>query len=662
MRFLQDSLLYGLFALAIPVIIHLLNRRRFRTVQWGAMQFLLKATRESRGKKRLKHIIILTCRALAIAALVFAIARPLLGGFLGWGSGKVDTVILILDRSPSMERREGDGQPVKRESILARVATAMKELDGARLVLIDSATNRAQDIASPEVLPELSTTSATDAAADIPALLATALEYLQEAKPSRSEIWIASDLQRPDWSPEDPRWGAFRAGLNALQPQEIQLRILALNSRQRNDYTITALAAHRENNELILDLELSREQDVGPVSLPVTYSIMGARSASTIEILGQSVRFQKRLPLDGQSAQGHGWVSIPTDTNRRNNVSYFAYGAEAPSYTYYIHEPEVPEEVVDAISRAASPGLPNQELVVLPESLGHQIDWNRATLVVWQAALPTGPVAAQLLTFVQSGGVALFLPPGQDSEESFGGLAWDSITESPEGRYFIVKDWNHRDGPLRDGVDGTPIPLQRLRAILRRAISGEGTTLAEWDDGTPCLVRRVMDKGTAFFLGTLPDYHWSNLEQTAVHLVALQRTLTLGKQRHGAGFFATAGRPNAQPGADEIRTRLDSYADGDPANADVEAGVYKFGERLVAVNRPTNEDSLAQTGPADLDLALADTDYRLFEESTATNDPLLQEAWRAFLIAMLLFLIVEAILCLQPKRPKLLASSPQPIT
>ena len=103
MQFLQGGLLWGLFALSIPVIIHLLNRRRFRTVKWGAMQFLLRATRESRGKKRLKHIIILTCRALAIATLIFAIARPLLGGFLGWGSGKVDTVILILDRSPSMD-------------------------------------------------------------------------------------------------------------------------------------------------------------------------------------------------------------------------------------------------------------------------------------------------------------------------------------------------------------------------------------------------------------------------------------------------------------------------------------------------------------------------------------------------------------------------------
>ena len=110
-------MLWGLLAVSIPVIIHLLNRRRFRTVEWGAMQFLLKATKESRGKKRLKHFLILLMRSLAIAALVFAIARPLAGGFFGWGGGRVETVILILDRSPSMERAEKDITLSKRNAV-----------------------------------------------------------------------------------------------------------------------------------------------------------------------------------------------------------------------------------------------------------------------------------------------------------------------------------------------------------------------------------------------------------------------------------------------------------------------------------------------------------------------------------------------------------------
>ena len=67
MTFLQQAMLWGLFAVSIPVIIHLLNRRRFRAVEWGAMQFLLKATKESRGKKRLKHFLILKMLFISIS-------------------------------------------------------------------------------------------------------------------------------------------------------------------------------------------------------------------------------------------------------------------------------------------------------------------------------------------------------------------------------------------------------------------------------------------------------------------------------------------------------------------------------------------------------------------------------------------------------------------
>jgi hypothetical protein len=661
LSFLQPFLLYGLLGASIPVIIHLLNRRRFRTVKWGAMQFILKATRESRGKKRLKHILILICRTLAIAALIVAIARPLVGGLLGWGSGKVDTVILLLDRSASMERSEGDGQPGKRESVLRRISTSMAELGGARLVLIDSGTGKAQEIPSPDVLPELTAAAATDTAADISAMLTTALDYLQDVKPGRSEIWIASDLQKSDWGPEDARWKAFQANLKA-QETDVQLRILALNSRQCNDYTITVHSARRESGELVLDLELTREQDAGPTTLPVTYSLQGARSANTVELEGQSLRFEKRLPLASKDSGGDGWVSIPTDTNTRNNVSYYAFGPEVPAHSYLIHELGTSEEALEALTRAAAPGYAQQEITLLTDQRAHLIDFDKAGLIIWKAPLPDGPVAEQLLNYIRTGGVTLFLPPASDRKGSFGGLAWEAVTESQGGRYFIVKEWQHNDGPLRDGADGTQIPLQQVRAIKRRELAGEFTTLASWDDGAPFLVRRIMDAGTVYFLTTLPDYTWSNIEQTAIHLVLIQRAIATGGRRLGAGHTGTAGEESGQAGENEIRSRIDSYAEGTPSNAPFEAGVYKLGERVVSINRPGGEDTLDLLSSADLDIILDGTGYRLFEESASSGDPLLREAWRTFLVAVLFFLIAEALLCLQPRRPAIVTNTSHPAT
>ncbi len=664
MTFLQQAMLWGLLAVSLPVIIHLLNRRRFRTVEWGAMQFLLKATRDSRGKKRLKHILILIMRSLAVAALVFAIARPLAGGFFGWGGGQVETVVLILDRSASMERSEKDIQVTKRKSVLTKVADAMNELEGARLVVIDSATGQAQEVPSPDVLPELSFTGPTDSGADIPGMLINALDYLKEAKTGRNEIWVASDLQRENWAPDDSRWEAFRTSLDEGEFQT-KVRILALNGRERNDFAIRVVSARRESEELVLDLMLSREEDNGPTTVTVNVDHMGARSGSEVAFNGQSHSFRKRIALTGTVGQGYGWVSITDNANKRNNVSYYAYGEEAPVQSYLIAESSTDEETLKSLTAALAPGFANQQVITRSPELAYQVNLDSASLIVWKAPIPQGAASDQLFDYVKGGGVVLFLPSSEDSDSSFGGLAWDEVAEAPGDKYFIVKEWERGDGAFRDASDGSPLPVDRIRAIKRRGITGDYTPLANWVDGEPLLARRVIEAGQVLFLSTLPSYTWSNLEQTALHLVALQRSLEEGSRRIGASFFTVAGEESSLPVGDEIRTRVDSYEEIiDPGNADFEAGVYRLGERLIAANRPAGEDSMEALTGADLGSALADTGYSLLEEQDASGDSSLSRpVWRWFLIAMLLFLILEALLCLQPRRTVTSsAPSPQPLT
>ena len=100
MSFLQPWMLVALPLAAIPIIIHLINQRRYQTKQWAAMMFLLSANRMNRGYARVRQWLILTLRALAIAALVIVIGRPLASGSLGGGivgsvagSGSANTIV-----------------------------------------------------------------------------------------------------------------------------------------------------------------------------------------------------------------------------------------------------------------------------------------------------------------------------------------------------------------------------------------------------------------------------------------------------------------------------------------------------------------------------------------------------------------------------------------
>src|ERR1700722_5250122 len=106
MSFLQPAFLVALPLAALPIIIHLINQRRYQTVRWGAMMFLLAANRMSRGYAKLRQFLILLFRMLAVAGLVFAISRPLASGWLGRSvGGQPDTTIILLDRSPSMRQQ-----------------------------------------------------------------------------------------------------------------------------------------------------------------------------------------------------------------------------------------------------------------------------------------------------------------------------------------------------------------------------------------------------------------------------------------------------------------------------------------------------------------------------------------------------------------------------
>src|SRR3954447_15855883 len=66
----------GALAVSLPIIIHLLNKRKFRIVDWAAMDFLLDADKKNRRRVRLENLILLALRCLAVLLIGMLLARP----------------------------------------------------------------------------------------------------------------------------------------------------------------------------------------------------------------------------------------------------------------------------------------------------------------------------------------------------------------------------------------------------------------------------------------------------------------------------------------------------------------------------------------------------------------------------------------------------------
>src|SRR5277367_135199 len=168
MSFLQPMLLPALALVLLPIIIHLINQRRYQTVKWAAMMFLLAANKMSRGYAKLRQWLIMAVRMAAIATLTFAVARPLAGGWLGLtAGGRPDTTIVILDRSPSMQQVGAVARGSKLETGVRQLVATLETLGSSRWVLIDSNAKKPREL---EKIDDLLTTpgaSPASASADL---------------------------------------------------------------------------------------------------------------------------------------------------------------------------------------------------------------------------------------------------------------------------------------------------------------------------------------------------------------------------------------------------------------------------------------------------------------------------------------------------------------
>src|SRR5215472_3696586 len=109
--FTNALMLGGMAALAVPVLIHLLLKRKKKRLRFSTIQFFLKQDEQSSRRRKLRNWLLLALRLFLVALLVAAFARP----YLRRGGASVNNlqkqrVVFVLDRSASMLATGIDGQ------------------------------------------------------------------------------------------------------------------------------------------------------------------------------------------------------------------------------------------------------------------------------------------------------------------------------------------------------------------------------------------------------------------------------------------------------------------------------------------------------------------------------------------------------------------------
>jgi hypothetical protein len=204
-------------AAAVPIVIHLLNRRRFRIVPWAAMRFLLAAQRKNTRRMRLEQLLLLAVRTMLAVLLVLAMASVMPWSESLWyklfPESAVRTAtgtrrthkILVLDGSFSMATKTGEQTCFEQACAVANQILQESKLgDGFSVVLASSPARRIVSEASDDarkVADEIDHLRLPRGNADMPGTL-NAIEDILRTSPSKYEdrvVYFLTDMQRSTW-------------------------------------------------------------------------------------------------------------------------------------------------------------------------------------------------------------------------------------------------------------------------------------------------------------------------------------------------------------------------------------------------------------------------------------------------------------------------------
>ena len=209
------------------------------------------------------------------------------------------------------------------------------------------------------------------------------------------------------------------------------------------------------------------------------------------------------------------------------------------------------------------------------------------------------------------------------------------------------------------------MPVGELELRRTCGITGDGTPLAVLPDGRPLLVRAAGDRGGASFLASTPAVRDSDLAANGVVLYAVvQRAIDAGLETVGnarqidagsmvLGGTDAGGQRSSQQRSSQQRSQEDWRQIAGPPSASTEAGfhagVYASRGKLLAVNRPVAEDAAEVVDDRQLETLFQGLSFSRFEQKAGGLGTIVEEVWRLCLVALLVALVVEGLLCL-PRR------------
>lgn len=547
MTLLAPWFLAGLAALAVPVAVHLINRRRKTVVAFPSLMFLQRVPYKSVRRQQLRHLMLFALRCLVLALLAAAFARPFLKrGATAAAVGGARERIVLLDRSYSMSygARWDSAQRAARRAI-----ADIGGNDRATIVLFGNEATAVTEPTANRAALERAIASAQpgDEATRYGPALSLAGGILEGSNLPRHEVVLISDFQRNGWLRRDDvrlPTGTVMRTVDVASGDAIDLavsHVIADRARdaQRQTVTIAARLTNTGNEPRAVD-----------ATLEIGGRLAGTRRATVPARGTVQVRFGAVAIPSGAT---RGVVRIPRDGLAANNAFYFTVARDDAVSVLIVESPLARAHQSFFIERALGVGdEPSFHVDVRRANLLTTADLaGRAFVVLNEVAPPTGAIGARLRSFVEAGG-GLFVVAGDVRGERWP-TEWQgvlpvrvgaTIDRSGDGGGSVATvDYSHpafeQFAAPRSG-DFSTARVFRYRLFTP---ANSAKIIARFDDGAPAAVEQVVGQGHVIAWASTLDAYWTDLPMQPVFLPFVHELARhLARYRDARGAFVV-GEP-----------------------------------------------------------------------------------------------------------------------
>ncbi|HEY3897362.1 MAG TPA: BatA and WFA domain-containing protein [Chthoniobacter sp.] len=548
MTFLTPGLIYGLSLLAVPILIHLWQRKKVVQMPFSTLRFLkIVAARTSRSSK-IENLLLLLLRCLIVALVAMAAARPVVSTEASklFGGNVPRSIALIIDHSMSMGYKSGEETRLQLAQHQAQAV--IDDLKPGDEVAVFAVSDRARPVI-PEpavdhdaVRKAVESVQQTEARTDFSAALREARKAIGKSARGAKQIFLFTDAQESGWQFDkstvfDDTWRQTNPRLIVVRPDELS-PVNGAVSRVHFDTPFAAAGGVVRGTVTVQNQSAALLNDVLEIRAG-TEKI----AAKPIEIApGSSVEVPVEFTTPSLPGRWMlGTASISGDNLPADDRFYFTLPLYQPPRVLIVESSSGPEKARPAffLRKALMAGAAGAPIkTIAPAELDESALEPFSAVFLADVPEISDRASVRLDRYLQAGGTVVVMPGDQTDLENLAKQEWmpakpTQVKELPAGR-LVARAIEPQHPLFTNSWDAnTPFPALPQRKMLEFASGGSGRVLLTLGDGLPFIIYGDRGSGRVIIVNASPDRAWGDFPLTAAFLPLVQQIGRLSIARTG---------------------------------------------------------------------------------------------------------------------------------